>query len=66
MGLKEREYFLGLCTMEDEGASILQNKSKPSPSDDVSDPRRRQLKHSTTKISKLTRQATSIQFSPIP
>jgi hypothetical protein len=46
--------FLGLCTMEDEGATILQNESKPSSSDVASDPRRRQLKHSTVKISKLT------------
>jgi hypothetical protein len=52
-GLKGRgEDSLDLCTMEDEGATILQNKSKPSSSDVASNPRRRQIKHSKVKISK--------------
>jgi hypothetical protein len=39
-GLRGRgEDSLDLCTMEDEGGTILQNKSKPSSSDAASDPR---------------------------
>ena len=43
---------MSLCTTEDEGTTILQNKSKPSSSDAASDPRWRQLKTQHSEILK--------------